>query len=285
MKQIAKIVKANPIIMGDIEMKQPLPANGIEHLDPFLLIQHGAGIIEPNTNHRKVGVDPHPHRGFSPVTFIFKGSIHHRDSMNNSQVVTEGGTQWMHAGKGINHSERPGRELAKNGGENEIIQFWVNSPSINKMDVPTYQPISKEDTPIIEKHNAKIAVVAGEFEGVNGPANILTPQILLRITSKEGDSFSFEIPEHFNCLIYLLDGKMEINGQKVNAEEMLFFELHGTQIEIKTHQDTRAILLSGAPINEPVVSYGPFVMNTQTEIMQSIRDSQQGKMGILIEKF
>ena len=128
-------------------------------------------------------------------------------------------------------------------------------------------------------------MVAGEFEGVTGPANILTPQILLRITSQEGDVFSFDIPEHFNCLIYLLDGEMEINGQEVNAEEMLVFELDGTQVEIKTHQNTRAMLLSGEPINEPVASYGPFVMNTQTEIMQALRDSQQGKMGILIEKF
>lgn len=285
MKIIAKIVKSQPINMGGIEMKQPLPANGIEHLDPFLLIQHGAGTIASGSDYKKLGVGPHPHRGFSPVTFIFKGSIHHRDSMNNSAVVTEGGTQWMHAGKGINHSERPGVELAKNGGESEIVQFWVNSPTANKMDVPFYQPISKEDTPIVKKQNAEIAVVAGEFEGVTGPAKVLTPQILLRMMSQEGDAFSFNIPEHFNCLIYLLDGKMEINGQEVNAEEMLFFELKGTHIEIKTHQDTRAMLLSGEPINEPIASYGPFVMNTQTEIMQALKDSQQGKMGILIENF
>ena len=285
MKKVSKVVKANPIDMGGIEMKQPLPAGGIEHLDPFLLIQHGAGKIPPNSDHRKLGVGPHPHRGFSPVTFIFKGSIHHRDTLNHSEVVHEGGTQWMHAGKGINHSERPGMELAEKGGESEIVQFWVNSPSAQKMDAPSYQPISKEDTPVVKRQNTEIAVVAGEFEGVAGPVNILTPQILLRITSKEGDRFSFDIPEHFNCLIYHLDGKMEINGQQVSAEEMLCFELQGTQIEIKTQQDTRAMLLSGEPINEPIASYGPFVMNTQTEIMQALSDSQQGKMGILIENF
>lgn len=266
-------------------MKQPLSGGGVEHLDPFLLIQHGAGKIRPNSDPRKVGVGPHPHRGFSPVTFIFKGSIHHRDSLDHSEVVKEGGTQWMHAGRGINHSERPGMELVKNGGDSEIVQFWVNSPSAHKMDLPSYQPIAKEDTPIVKRQNTEIAVVAGEFEGVIGPANTLTPQILLRITSAEGDQFSFSIPEHFNCLIYLLDGKMEVNGQEVNAEEMLFFEQQGSQIEIKTQQNTRAILLSGEPIHEPVAAYGPFVMNTQTEIMQALRDSQQGKMGVLIEKF
>ncbi len=285
MKKIVKVIKAKPVDMGGIVMKQPLPVDGIEQIDPFLLIQHGSGSLAPNTDHRKAGVGPHPHRGFSPVTFVFKGSIHHRDSMNHSTLVTEGGTQWMHAGKGITHSERPGKELAQTGGESEIVQFWVNSPAAKKMDTPFYQPISKEDTPIVKKGNTEIAIVAGEFEGKKGPANTLTPQILLRLTSQKGDNFSFEIPEHFNCLIYLLDGYLEINGQEVNAEEMLYFENQGKHIVINARKNTRAMLLSGEPINEPLASYGPFVMNSQTEIMEALRDSKQGKMGILIENF
>ncbi|MEM7104809.1 MAG: pirin family protein [Bacteroidota bacterium] len=285
LKKINGVVSSKPINLGGIEMKQPLPIERVNQIDPFLLIQHGVGEIEPGSDHRKLGVGPHPHRGFSPVTFIFKGSIHHRDSLEHSDVVEEGGTQWMHAGKGITHSERPGEKLALQGGESEIVQFWVNSPPLNKMDIPYYQPISKEETPIIHKNNSKIAIVAGQFEGISGPAKTLTPQILLRLTNKEGDHYSIKIPEDYNCLIYLLDGQLEVNGQDVNAEQMIWFKREGKIIDIKTKKDTRALLLSGEPIDEPVVSYGPFVMNTQTEIMEAIRDSQTGKMGILIENF
>ncbi|MEM8968518.1 MAG: pirin-like C-terminal cupin domain-containing protein [Bacteroidota bacterium] len=285
MNKVSKVIKAKPIDMGGIAMKQPLPAKDIEQIDPFLLIQHGSGTIPGGSDHRKLGVGPHPHRGFSPVTFIFKGSIHHRDSLGNSEVVTDGGTQWMHAGRGVTHSERPGKELAENGGESEIVQFWVNSPADHKMDIPSYQPIAKENTPVVIKGDTQIAVVSGEFEGIKGPANTLTPQTLLRLTICERDHFSFDIPEHFNCLIYLLDGFLDVNGQKVKAEEMIVFENDGKEIKISAHQHTRAMVLSGAPIQQSIAAYGPFVMNTQTEIMEALRDSQQGKMGILHEKF
>lgn len=285
MKKVSKVIKARPMNMGGIAMKQPLPVKNVEQIDPFLLIQHGSGKIPAGSDYRTLGVGPHPHRGFSPVTFIFKGTIHHRDSLDNSEEVLEGGTQWMHAGRGVIHSERPGKELATSGGESEIVQFWVNSPASHKLDMPSYQPISKENTPIVSKGNTQIAVVAGLFEGVKGPANTLTPQTLLRLTVMDGDNFSFAIPEHFNCLIYLLDGCLEINGHKVQAEEMIIFENEGDEIRISAHANTRAMLLSGTPINEPIATHGPFVMNSQTEIMEALRDSKQGKMGILIEKF
>ncbi|MGD1848960.1 MAG: pirin family protein [Salibacteraceae bacterium] len=285
MKKVSNVVSSVPVEMGDITMKQPLPVKAIERIDPFLLIQHGSGTIPPGSDYRKLGVGPHPHRGFSPVTFIFKGSVHHRDSAYNSEEVEEGGTQWMHAGRGITHSERPGKALAAQGGPNEIIQFWVNSPAQHKMDLPSYQPISKEETPIVRKGNTKIAVVAGDFEGTKGPAKTLTEQILLRLSSQQGDRFSLEIPAHFNCLIYLLDGELKINEHLVKAEEMIYFEKEGEAIHIHAKANTRATLLSGVPINEPVAEYGPFVMNTETEILEALRDSQQGKMGVLIEDF
>ncbi|MDG1332197.1 MAG: pirin family protein [Crocinitomicaceae bacterium] len=284
-KIIDKIVSAKSVKMGSDLLKQLLPYEAIDQIDPFLLIQHGAGQLKGNTHPKNVGVGPHPHRGFSPVTFVFKGSVHHRDSAYNSGVVDAGGTQWMHAGSGIIHSERPGKEFAESGGENEFIQFWVNSPAKNKMDAPSYQAIWKEETPVVTKDAAEIAVVAGDFEGTVGPANTLTPQTLLRINAEKGVDFSFEIPQEFNCLIYLLDGELEINDQQVRAEQMIYFERKGEVIRIKAAENARAMLLSGEPIGESVSSYGPFVMNTQTEIMEALRDSQAGKMGVLIEQF
>lgn len=284
-KTVRQIVSAQSVPLGPERVMQPLPNDQVDQIDPFLLIHHASFSVQKGAHPRNAGVGPHPHRGFSPVTFIFEGSIHHRDSLNNSKVVYEGGTQWMHAGRGITHSERPGKEMIENGGANEIIQFWVNTPSAHKMDAPFYQPISKEDTPVILKENAEIAVVAGELDGVKGPAKALTPLTLLRINLKESASVELDIRADFNTLLYVLNGSMEINGSDVRAKQLVWFHNDGERLEISASEDTRAILLSGAPIGEEVAKYGPFVMNTQTEIMEALRDSQMGKMGVLIEEF
>lgn len=271
--------------MGDIPLNQPLPTKEFEQIDPFLLIHHGAFSVRKNAKEQDAGVGPHPHRGFSPVTFIFDGEITHRDSLGNKATVKGGGTQWMHAGKGITHSERPGQNILENGGKNEIIQFWVNTPASHKMDIPFYKPISKEETPTVIKDKAIISVVAGELEGVTGVAPTITPQTLLRLDTEAGADFSLDIPQSYNCLIYLLDGEMKINNKTISTEEMIVFERSGGETKIEANKDTRAILLSGEPIGEPVAQYGPFVMNSQTEVMQALRDSQMGKMGVLIEDF
>ena len=123
--------------MGGIPVLQPLPTTSVERIDPFLLLHHHAGMVEPGNHPRMVGVGPHPHRGFSPVTFIFKGDVHHRDSRGNSSIVKAGGVQWMNAGMGIIHSERPSKEFAEKGGEQEIIQLWINTPAAQKMKEPS----------------------------------------------------------------------------------------------------------------------------------------------------
>ncbi|MEM0998358.1 MAG: pirin family protein [Bacteroidota bacterium] len=227
----------------------------------------------------------HPHRGFSPVTFIYKGSVHHRDSIGNDSVVGAGGTQWMHAGRGIIHSERPSKELASQGGPNEFVQVWINTPAAHKMDAPHYQAMPSTETPRVELDKANVAVVAGEFAGVTGIARTFTPQTLLRFDLEAGADLSFPIPASYNCLIYLLDGGMQVNGRAVTGREMVQFAPEGTDIRLVAEQPTRALLLSGEPIGEPVVSYGPFVMNRKSELMTAIQDSQTGKMGRLVEKF
>ncbi len=282
---IRQIVQTVPADLGRAVLDQALPVPGIARIDPFLLIHHANFEFKKGVRPQDAGVGPHPHRGFSPVTFIFEGSVQHQDSRGNKAEVSEGGTQWMHAGMGIIHSERPGKEFAKEGGKQEIIQFGVNSPAKHKMDAPSYQPISAAETPKITKDKAIIGVVAGEFEGVEGPAKTLTPQKLLRLDTQQGASFVLDIPSAYNCLLYLLDGEMQVNGKTVKGKEMAWFDNDGTEIEIQSNQATRAILLSGEPIGEPVNKYGPYVMNTQTEIMEAMRDYQMGKMGVLIEEF
>ena len=282
-RTIKKIIPAKSVNMGGHLLDQPLPSNSIRQIDPFLLIHHWDSPLLPGKQQNEVGVGPHPHRGFSPVTFVYKGSLRHQDSIGNDKVVKAGGTQWMHAGIGIIHSERPGKELIKNGGDNEFIQFWVNTPSKYKMEKPYYLPLSDNDTPKIKKDKVTIAVVAGNFEGVQGPAKTYSPQILLRVQASKEASFSLTIPHNYNTLIYLLNGQLEINQQTAKNKDMIWFNNDSETIKLKVNQTTQFIVLSGEPIAENISTYGPFVMNTEQEIQQAIMDYQNGKMGKLIE--
>ena len=284
-RTVKTIIPAQRVNMGGHLLDQPLPVTGIDQIDPFLLIHHWDQPVPAGRHQRDVGVGPHPHRGFSPVTFVFKGSVHHRDSLGNDAVVTDGGTQWMHAGSGITHSERPSEELATNGGENEFIQFWVNTPGKYKMETPYYLPLSDEDTPKIEFDNATIGVVAGELDGVKGPAKTYSPQTLLRGDAKAGAKLSLAIPSNYNTILYILNGALETDNVVAKTKDMVWYNNVDGNIELEIKEDTRFILLSGEPIGEPVSTYGPFVMNMQTEVMEALRDAQMGKMGILIEEF
>jgi redox-sensitive bicupin YhaK (pirin superfamily) len=284
-RTIKQVILAQRVNMGGHLLDQPLPSSTIKQIDPFLLIHHWDHPVKGNSKQQDVGVGPHPHRGFSPVTFVFKGSVQHQDSLGNNAVVDAGGTQWMHAGKGITHSERPSKALAENGGEHEIIQFWVNTPAKYKMEPPYYLPLSIEETPKIEKEKATIMVVSGEFENVKGPAKTYSPQILLRVNAMSRANLSLPIPQTFNTLIYVLNGELEVDGKTAKDKSMIWFNNDEGNIDIKVTKESRFIVLSGAPIDEKVTSYGPFVMNTQTEIMEALRDAQTGKMGVLIEEF
>ena len=284
-RTVKKIISAQRVNMGGNFLDQPLPINGLDMVDPFLLIHHWNEPLKPGGKQSELGVGPHPHRGFSPVTFIFKGSVRHQDSIGNTAVISEGGTQWMHAGKGIVHSERPGIDLVRNGGEQEFIQFWVNTPSKYKMEEPYYLPITAEDTPIIKKENVDIRIVAGEFESLKGPAKTYSPQTLLRIEAKLGAKLQLPIPNTYNTLLYVLNGTLAMDGQKVKAKDMVWLENNGDYIEIEATATTRFIILSGEPIGEPVASYGPFVMNTQEELQHAVSDFHSGEMGTLTETF
>jgi redox-sensitive bicupin YhaK (pirin superfamily) len=287
-KSIHKIIRAQKVNMDGIWLDQPLPANGINQVDPFILLHHWNKNMPGGDHQKDHGVGPHPHRGFSPVTLIFKGGVHHQDSRGNNSIIMEGGTQWMNSGMGIVHSERPTKELAENGGIFEIIQFWVNTPAKNKMVPPSYQPLSKEDTPCFKSEDNKtdIAVVAGEINRIKGPIETNSPLIVLRLTIEKGGKTTVPIPVHFNTLLYQLDGSLLLNNDNEStAKDMVWFKNDGNSILIEGLENTRAILLAGEPIKEEITTYGPFVMNTQTEIMEAMRDYQMGKMGILIEEF
>jgi hypothetical protein len=284
-RSIKKIYPADKVNMGGHLLDQPLPNNELKSLDPFLLIHHWNQILPGGQRQQEAGVGPHPHRGFSPVTFVFKGAIEHRDSLGEKATVQAGGTQWMFAGKGITHSERFPRELVENGGALEFIQFWVNSPAAYKMQQPYYQPIQLEDTPLMEGDKSKLWIVSGKYKDTKGAAPANSPQLLLRGELQKEGELVIPITATFNTLVYVLEGGLKSDDKTILTKGMAVYANDGESIHLRATSDTRFILLSGEPIGEPVAQYGPFVMTNETQLMEAIRDSQIGKMGVLIEEF
>jgi redox-sensitive bicupin YhaK (pirin superfamily) len=261
-------------------VKQPLPVEGLEQVSPFILLHHaGPDVHAPDVI--KARLSPHPHRGFEPVTFLFNGKIHHKDSTGSEGFLESGDVQWMTAGSGIIHSEGPSVAFAQEGGTMELIQLWVNLPRDHKMTQPKYQDIKKETIPVLLKNGFAISIVAGEYESVKGPASTFTPIIayVMHFTTKA--EVSFTIPEGFNSLAYLLDGSVISNATTFEKHTTAVYTQEGDTISLKAETDGKLLFLAGQPIQEPISSYGPFVMNYPGEIKQAMLDYQTGKMGVL----
>jgi len=285
-RTIKSIIYAATIDMDGMPVRQAFPSAKSAQIDPFLLLHHADIKVPSHIPVNKAGVGPHPHRGFSPVTFIFKGGVHHRDSRGNNNTIYEGGVQWMNAGMGIIHSERPSHDIHEQGSRQEIIQLWVNMPAKNKMDQPSYQPATAEQIPFITSPDGKVRVniVSGELNGVKGPISTLSPVNTFTVHLQQGGKYHFNIPSTHNAFMYLLDGKVKANDtDEVEGKFLAVFENDGDGFTLEALADTRLLIGTGEPLNEPIASHGPFVMNNQTELMEAFRDYQMGKMGILIE--
>lgn len=287
MKQVKYKLYAHPYDMGGFPIRQPFPTNQIDHIGPFILLHHAKIKVPKHLPAIKAGVGPHPHRGFAPVTFIFEGGVHHRDSRGNSSIVEKGGVQWMNAGMGVIHSERPPENIQELGGEQELIQLWVNIPKKNKMDQPVYIPLKAEDlsTFSTEDGKAHLHVVAGEVNGLKGPITGLSPLSAATIEMQSLGQLSLSSSENHDSLLYVLSGKIKVKGYgEVEHHHAVVFEREGDAIEIEAAEDARLLYLTGEEIKEKMVAQGPFVMNSETEIMEAYRDYQMGKMGVLIEE-
>ncbi len=283
-RTIAHILKGEQLNVGSAEVKQPLPTVRVDQVDPFLLLHHfGPTEVEPGQD--PLGVGPHPHRGFEPVTFLYSGGIRHKDSRGNEGILSGGDVQWMTSGMGIIHSEMASREFLETGGVMEGIQLWVNLPKKDKMVQPRYQDIKAKDIPVISEQDGKvrISVVAGKFRDQQGPAQTHTPILALKVDLQIGGKTAIDIPANYNALAYILSGAVQTSGGFDYPEEtLLHFKNDGESIELFAIQDARVLVLAGKPIDEPVAQWGPYVMNTQTEILQAMRDYQMGKMGFYV---
>ena len=282
-RTVQQVTTAMPVQMGKDTIYQPFPSHALRQVDPFILLHHWGPYTFP-ANNEALAVGAHPHRGFEPVTFIFHGEVHHRDTMGNDSIIKEGGIQWMTAGSGVMHSEMGTEEFRKKGGAFEIIQVWMNLPKHLKMSAPTYQGFQKDSIPTLVQDNGKVKinVFSGKQGNVSGPIKSVTDVESYTIHMEKGGKASVEIDEKKNVMFYLLDGSITVNGKKIEAaRNAVTFNTGGTGIEIEAHDISRILLLAGEPLREPVAQYGPFVMNTAEELQEAFEDFHNGKMGML----
>ncbi|HFD0308301.1 pirin family protein [Clostridium perfringens] len=260
----------------------PTGIKSMERLSPFLLLDYNAPYyFKPSET--RLGVGAHPHRGFETVTIAYDGKVEHHDNKGNHGIIGPGDVQWMTAASGIMHKEYHETEFSKNGGIFHMVQLWVNLPKDKKMIEPKYQPLLKEEMGILKLDNDKgeISIIAGEVNGVKGPANTFTNINLYNINLKNYGNTTLSEPKNFNTAILILKGEAKVNEDKICKEgDFIVFEnVEGEILLESLTEESLFLVLSGEPINEPVVSHGPFVMNTLGEILDAYEDFRNNKFG------
>ncbi len=255
-------------------------------LTPFLLLDY-AGPMEFSATTERRGVGEHPHRGFETVTIVYSGEVEHRDSSGGGGKIGPGDVQWMTAASGIVHEEFHGRGFARRGGLFEMVQLWVNLPAKDKMAPPRYQGITGAEIPNVDLPNGSgtARVIAGELAGAKGPAKTFTPLHVWDLRLTGGRHTDLTLPDGYTTALVVLRGAVRTNGsEEVGAAEVGLFDRKGERVEIGSVNDATALLLSGQPIDEPIVGLGPFVMNSAAEIRRAMADYQEGKMGHLSDE-
>ncbi|GAB3386843.1 pirin family protein [Lysobacter fragariae] len=247
---------------------------------PFLMLDYAAPTQFDPTPHRR-GVGQHPHRGFETVTIVYDGEVEHRDSTGNGGVIGPGDVQWMTAGAGILHEEFHSRGYAERGGPFEMVQLWVNLPAKDKMAKPGYQGITDARIPAVPLADdaGRVRVIAGTFEGFEGPASTFSPMNVWDVRVNAGKTVQLPQEEGWTVQVVVLAGTVEVNGTVLREKQMATLSTDGTGVAIEANNDAKLLLLAGEPIDEPVVGYGPFVMNSQAQIAQAIADFNGGKFG------
>lgn len=286
MRTVAGIINSVETLEGEgMLVRRPFPKSTFSDFDPFLLLDELGPIdIEPG---QAKGAPNHPHRGFETVSYVLEGRLEHKDSQGHAGQLGAGDVQWMTAGAGVVHSEMPEREFARTGGRLHGLQLWVNLPRRDKMIEPRYQEISAEQIPTAQTDDGLVTVkaIAGEALGVKAALATQTPIMYLHFTLQPGATVVQPVPKEYNAFTYVLDGEGLFGTDKERAGDgqMVLFAQDGEEVAIANPSDARSplqvLLIAGVPLNEPVVRYGPFVMNTEAEIVQAIEDYRNGRMG------
>ena len=285
-KEVAGIYQPGSAHMvGDgFPVRNLFPSNDLDReVSPFLMLDYaGPHYFEP-TDHPR-GVGEHPHRGFETVTIVYEGLVAHRDSAGNAGVIGPGDVQWMTAASGVVHEELHEKQWAKKGGTLHAIQLWVNLPRTQKMSAPRYQTIVNADIPKVELEGGagRLRVIAGTAQGQKGPAHTVTPIELYDLELAASHRAELHLPDGHNTSIVVVQGLVSANGSRDAREaELILCKRNGSSVIIEARKDSRLLILSGQPIEEPIARYGPFVMNTKAELVEAVNDYQAGKMGHL----
>ncbi|HVY87645.1 MAG TPA: pirin family protein, partial [Hyphomonadaceae bacterium] len=266
--------------IGDLVTRRPLPGPRVGQVDPFLFLNHhGPQTYAPNNHGLPFG--PHPHRGFETVTFILAGELMHADSGGHESIIRAGGVQWMTAGSGLVHAELSPDAFKRAGGPMEILQLWVNLPARLKMTTPRYQGLQGDAIPVVRSADgkARLHLISGERDGVRGPVDSITGNFMSTIEAKAGARQTFDALEGRNVFLYVVSGAVRVNGREAPHWHLAELSTEGDTLEIEATSDARLLFGHGAPIREPLVAHGPFVMNTVDEIRRAIVDYQAGKFG------
>ena len=288
-KTIEKIIAPPPPHMvGDgFRVHNFFPGNhiGNARMSPFFLLDYNAKIdFSPRENPRGVGV--HPHRGFETVTIAYQGKVSHHDSYGNSGTIGEGDVQWMTAGSGVLHKEYHDAEYSRKGGPFQMVQLWVNLPAKDKMTTPGYQAITAAQMgkyPLPDDGGV-VEVIAGEYNGVKGPATTYSPIQMYNARLNKGANLKLNLPASYSTGILVVEGSIKVNvADAAPTDNFILFANDGEEISIEALEDCVLLVLSGEPINEPIAAYGPFLMNTHHELEQALHDVRTGKFGHLDE--
>ena len=254
---------------------------GVAERSPFLMLDYGAPYdFGPTT--QQLGVGQHPHRGFETVTVVYSGELAHRDNAGGGGTIGPGDVQWMTAGGGIIHEEFHSPGFARTGGTLEMAQLWVNLPAKDKMTPPGYQPITAAQIPVVElpEGAGRVRVIAGQWSTAQGPARTFSPITMLDVQLAAGKSVELPQPEGWTTLVVVASGSASVNGaEPVTGPAVVTLSTAGEGVTVQAGSDAKLLLLSGEPIDEPVVGYGPFVMNSQQQIVQAINDFNSGRFG------
>lgn len=256
---------------------------GAQHISPFLMLDY-AGPFDFSAGGRPRGVGQHPHRGFETVTLVYRGELEHRDSTGGGGLIGAGDVQWMTAGAGIVHEEFHSQAFTEQGGVLEMVQLWVNLPARDKSAPPAYQTLLAEAIPEVPLPDraGRVRVVAGDYRGHRGPAKTFTPINVWDLRLHPGGAIQLPVPEGHTALLAVLGGTVLVNGSELVREPgLVCFSREGGELHLEANNDAKLLLLSGEPIDEPVVGHGPFVMNSPDEIQQAFADFQRGKYGAL----
>ncbi len=265
-----------------LRVLRPFPGPDLDYASPFLMLDHfGPERIRAGD---EGGLNPHPHRGFETVTFLFQGAMEHHDSSGGHGHLRAGGVQWMTAGSGIVHAEYREKEFARTGGVLEGVQLWVNLPRKFKMEAPHYQDLPAEKFAVAKFPGGVARVVAGELLGVRGPAVTYTPIVAAHVKLEGGASVELPIPVSFNAYLYAVRGSGRSSTSGFATNQLVEYRGDGGSVQVTASEALDFLLLAGEPIDEPVVSWGPFVMNTSEEILKARDDYLAGRMGRLEER-